>query len=105
MTAKQSVILAGEQIRFLRKYLGWSREEFAAIMGVEGETISRWENNKAKMGKAADRLLRVFVFTQNPAEEYHPQELAQVGKKGKPTMMRVAAGVRSWDAAPAAAAL
>jgi putative zinc finger/helix-turn-helix YgiT family protein len=104
-TAKQPVALVGEQIRFLRKYLGWSREQFASIMGVEGETISRWENDKAKMGKAADRLLRVLVFTKAPVQEYDPSELADVGKPGKPTMMRVAANSAGWAAAePAVAA-
>src|SRR6185312_17329075 len=105
MTAKQPIALVGEQIRYLRKYLGWSREQFASIMGVETETISRWEHDKAKMGKSADRLLRVFVFTKNPVEEYDPAELANVGKdQGKPTMFRVSASPSGWDPAPAMAA-
>ncbi len=105
-TAKVPDALTGEQIRFLRKYLGWSRDEFAGIMGVEAETVSRWENDKAKMSKAAERLLRVHVFIMNPVEEYDPESLVNMGKRDgkKPTMLRVTSSPRGWDTAPALAA-
>src|SRR2546425_3135547 len=32
----------GEEVRFLRKSLGWSGSDFAKRMGVTDETVSRW---------------------------------------------------------------
>ena len=50
--------LTAEEIRFRRKYLGWSGADFARHMGVTPESISRWENEKERMnpvGRAARR--------------------------------------------------
>ena len=60
--------LAPEEIRFLRKYLGWSGVDFAAYMGVAPETVSRWEQGKTPMGGQADRLLRVLVMQLAPGQ-------------------------------------
>src|SRR2546425_97440 len=38
--------LKSEQVRFLRKHMGYSQEELADLMGVERGTITRWENGK-----------------------------------------------------------
>jgi DNA-binding transcriptional regulator YiaG len=46
----------GEEVRFLRKSLGWSGSDFAKHMGVAEETVSRWENDAAPIGPQADRL-------------------------------------------------
>jgi putative zinc finger/helix-turn-helix YgiT family protein len=59
--------LAPEEIRFLRKHLGWSGGDFAAHLGVSAETVSRWENGGATMGPAAERLLRLAALTRAPA--------------------------------------
>ncbi len=48
--------LAPTEIRFLRKYLGFSGADFAAHVGTTPETVSRWENGAAPMGVTADRL-------------------------------------------------
>ena len=47
--------LLGQEVRFLRKYLGWSAEYLAAVMGVDPKTLSRWENGRQKIGPMADR--------------------------------------------------
>ena len=46
---------------------------------------------------------RVFLFTKDPIEECDPNELAEMGKPGKPMMLRVAANSHGWDPAPAMA--
>ena len=56
--------LAPEEIRFLRKYLGWSGVDFANHMGAKPETMSRWENGKLGMSGQADRLLRANTATR-----------------------------------------
>jgi len=62
--------LGGEQIRFLRKYLGWSGSDLAAYMAVQPETVSRWESGSQEMGPVADRLLRLLVSNREPVTQY-----------------------------------
>jgi putative transcriptional regulator len=53
--------LRGPEIRFLRKYLGWSGEDFARRFKVSPSTVSRWENGKQDLSKQGDLLLRMCV--------------------------------------------
>lgn len=54
--------LAGEDVRFLRKYLGMSAVEFSRIISVDKSTVSRWENEEQSLGPQSDRLIRVIVL-------------------------------------------
>jgi putative zinc finger/helix-turn-helix YgiT family protein len=72
---RKATRLAPEEIRFLRKYLGWSGVDFAAHMGTTPATVSRWEQGKTPMGPIADRLLRLLVVTRAPVQEYSPDLL------------------------------
>jgi putative zinc finger/helix-turn-helix YgiT family protein len=72
--------LSGPEIRFLRKYLGYSQKDFAGIMGVEPETASNWERDVKPIGPTADRLLRMFVMRSKPVEEYPNDEMANVAQ-------------------------
>jgi DNA-binding transcriptional regulator YiaG len=56
--AKKPHRLTPGEIRFLRKYLGWSGKDFAQFMGVTPETVSRWENGAGRIGETAERFLR-----------------------------------------------
>jgi putative zinc finger/helix-turn-helix YgiT family protein len=69
--------LDGREIRFLRKYLGFSAADFANALATRPETISRWENDKANMSESMERFLRLMVFNQKPAEAYPQEELAR----------------------------
>jgi len=51
--------LSGHEIKFLRKVMEISAKEFAALLEVSQETVSRWENDKAPMGPANEKLLRL----------------------------------------------
>lgn len=62
--------LHSSEFRFLRKRLGQSSGDFAALIGVTPETISRWENDKEPVSPVADRLLRVLVLTLEPPQRY-----------------------------------
>jgi putative zinc finger/helix-turn-helix YgiT family protein len=66
----QRRMLAHPEIRFLRKHIGLSGSDFADMMGVARETVSRWETGAQPMGSVADRLLRMLVVTHDPAESY-----------------------------------
>ena len=64
--ARKETPLAGEEIRFLRGYLGWSGRDFAASMGVARATVSRWERGRLHMGASAERLLRLVAALEEP---------------------------------------
>ena len=66
----QEAKLVGDQIRFLRKYLGWSGTDMAAYMAIQPETVSRWETGGQEMGPVADRLLRLLVASRAPVTRY-----------------------------------
>jgi len=77
--------LAAEEIRFLRKHLGFTGVEMASYIGVTPESVSRWENNAAKMEAPAEKLLRLLIARKEPIESYE-KELPQValGKLRRP---------------------
>jgi len=51
--------LTGAEIRFLRKRLGKKSSEFARIIGVTTEQVSRWENGHNPPERSADKLIRI----------------------------------------------
>ena len=68
----------GEEVRFLRKSLGWSGADFARHMGVAEETVSRWENDATPIGPQADRLLRLMVAHGRLTMQYSTERLARI---------------------------
>lgn len=91
------------EIRYLRKYLGWSGADFATHMGMKPETISRWETGAEPIGPTADRLLRLMVATRDPVSEYPLDLLATITKESPARAVRL--GVKrdheGWHAAAA----
>jgi putative zinc finger/helix-turn-helix YgiT family protein len=80
--------LTGAEIKFLRKHLGWSGEDFAKTMGVRPESVSRWENEKEPMGATAERLLRLMALRGRPIDAYPNERLADVAQ-GDPKPARL----------------
>ena len=80
--------LAPSEIRFLRKWLGWSGVDFAKHMGVAPETVSRWESieNQKPMGGTAERLLRLAVAHGQPVDEYPIDMLIEISDDQAPNM-------------------
>jgi DNA-binding transcriptional regulator YiaG len=54
--------LRGEEIRFLRKHVEMTGDEFARLIDVDKTTLSKWENNDDPVGKNSDRLIRLTVL-------------------------------------------
>jgi len=51
----------GPAIRWIRKSLGWPAKEFAALLGVAPETMSRWESGRQPPDRVMTLLLeRLF---------------------------------------------
>lgn len=96
--ASQKARLSGAEVRFLRKYLGYSGRDFAATIGVDPATVSRWEHEKEPIGPTADRLLRLMAMRQNPIAEYPTERLAQVAQtRPRSLVLRVRAVHNTWQ--------
>ena len=63
--------LSGSEIRFIRHMLDLSQTSLSKILGVDYQTILRWEKseNPFRIRKTADFLLRAFLYSSlNPTE-------------------------------------
>ena len=101
--ADQTARLTGAEIRFLRKHLGWSGEDFAAVMGVRPESVSRWENDKEPMGAPAERLLRLMALRERPVSSYPNERLADIAKgEARAVKLEARANKSGWKVAEAA---
>jgi putative zinc finger/helix-turn-helix YgiT family protein len=50
--------VTGAEVRFLRKYLGMSGEQFARILHTDKSTLSKWETGAVNIGSKSDLLIR-----------------------------------------------
>jgi len=95
--------LNSAEIRFLRKSLGWSGADLARHMGAEPDTVSRWENNKQRIGPHTDRLLRLMVAVGQPVESYQLDSLEHISDKPEKLRLALHADASGWTAESAAA--
>jgi putative zinc finger/helix-turn-helix YgiT family protein len=86
-------LLSGQEIRFLRKNMGFTGKKLAEIMGVDKVTVSRWENNKEGIGKANDRLLRLAYAS---AKGLPDDQVKSLLLKEFPNISPVAASALPW---------
>ena len=97
--ARKEPRLTAAEIRFLRKWLGWSGVDFAAHMGVAAETVSRWEAGTARMAVTADRLLRMMIVSKEPVSDYSIDMLKGVARsKAVPLRLGMHARADGWHA-------
>lgn len=54
--------LTGAEVRYLRKYLGMSGEQFARILHTDKSTLSKWETGAVKLGSKSDLLIRAVTL-------------------------------------------
>lgn len=72
---KKADPLSGKEIRFLRKFLGFSGAVFSKLVGYEVEHLSRIENGKTAVQETFDRLVRALVMERLPDRQYKLQDL------------------------------
>jgi DNA-binding transcriptional regulator YiaG len=93
--AEQPEPLTGEQLRYLRKYAGFSSKRFAALLEFSVSHLSRFENGAYRtLGGPADKLARALAMSARD-QSYMNKILMQVaddriqakmpGRKSKPT--------------------
>jgi len=79
LTRKRSR-LAGRELRFLRTNAGFPARQFAALLGITPEHLSRIENGKTRqLGNTADKLARFISATKADRENVH-QELMKMAE-------------------------
>jgi putative zinc finger/helix-turn-helix YgiT family protein len=90
--------LSGAEIRFLRTYLGWSGADFAAHMGFDPSTVSKWENDKDGIGPSSDRVLRLMILHRAPVENYSLDELMKIeNRRAPPWEVKLRPKNRGWE--------
>lgn len=67
--------LMGKEIRFLRKYIGLTGEQFGKKLGLTKEHISRIENEKHPVGAQTDRLIRYLAVSASSNLENQMERL------------------------------
>jgi putative zinc finger/helix-turn-helix YgiT family protein len=87
-----------EEIRFLRKHLGFSQSDLAGVCGVAAETVSRWETGKVEMNLPVERLLRVLVGIREPVQSYAMTDLTNMGiRKAERLKLKVQRDHEEWS--------
>jgi DNA-binding transcriptional regulator YiaG len=52
--------LDGQEVRFLRKEMDLSQGGLAVMLGLDAQTVARWEKGQTEIPGPADRLIRVL---------------------------------------------
>src|SRR5262249_4118573 len=86
LTRKRSR-LTGAEVRFLRTNAGFPARQFAALLGIRPEHLSRIEHGKIRqLGATADKLARFVSATRGDRENVHRElmKMAESFLAGKP---------------------
>jgi transcriptional regulator with XRE-family HTH domain len=84
--ARKPSFLSGEEIRFLRKHAGFPAQQFAALLGVSPEHLSRVENgHTSTLGSSTDRLARAIATIATDGEDAREVLLRIADQVGKTT--------------------
>jgi DNA-binding transcriptional regulator YiaG len=77
--------LAPKEIRFIRNTMDKTQEEVAQAMGVDAQTVARWEKGRTdKMPGPADRMLRIMFIASMVGPELlleYIREVQELRKK------------------------
>lgn len=72
---RKKEILSGNEIRFLRTYIGYSGEMFARIIGIDKTSLSRLENGRAKISSQVNMSVRFAVGGKLADRDYDLHDL------------------------------
>jgi len=93
--------LRGEELRFLRKHIDLSQEEFAKLLRVNKTTLSKWENNEDPIGVQSDLLARAIVISRDKRLEKraadHIRAFAKIADKQKQVRVEVDTEKREYE--------
>lgn len=52
--------LSGKELRFLRHEMDLSQNRLATLLGVDEQTVARWEKGQASISGPADKMIRLL---------------------------------------------
>ena len=61
VTEKRSS-LEGQEVRFLRVEMGMSQKNLAEILGVDPQTVARWEKGQVAIPRTSDAVVRTMYL-------------------------------------------
>ena len=95
--------LTGAELRFLRQFLGHSSKDFAKILGVAAETVTRWQTADRAVPPAVDRAVRLLVMHTPPRTDYSAELFAAI-KPNPPRRPKLSLRIRgnAWGTDKAA---
>jgi putative zinc finger/helix-turn-helix YgiT family protein len=96
---KKPGLLTGAEVRYLRKWLGWSGRDFASRFALSPEHVSRIENGHHPISVVADRLLRLLVVIKAPIDNYTPEDMFDLEVSDEPFELGIRTSTRGWVAA------
>jgi len=91
--------LEGQDVRFLRKFLGLTNEAFAAILIIDKSHLSRVETGSMPVSSMVDRLVRLVALGLSEGLEQKARDvIARFTEIQKPKKLKlmVDAGTRSY---------
>ena len=65
--------LNGAEVRFLRKHLGKTGEDFSKLLHVTKSTLSKWETGDLPVGDQSDHLIR--LITAGLIDNFNKQDI------------------------------
>ena len=78
---KKTALLCGDEVTFLRNCLAMKGRQLAKELGIQHETLSRYENDFYKMNPTVDRLIRAMValwYLDRGAETFTAETAANI---------------------------
>jgi DNA-binding transcriptional regulator YiaG len=80
--ALNPVRLAGREVKFFRRVLDMTQEEFGNTVDIAPENVSRWENDVRGVGAACEKLLRhnvcALLHKMAPGRPYDPAVITRM---------------------------
>lgn len=74
--------LSGKEIRFLRHELDLSQARLAALLGVDEQSVARWEKGQAGTSGPADKMIRLLYAEAMGAKADIARTLGQLAQLG-----------------------
>jgi YgiT-type zinc finger domain-containing protein len=75
-----------DELRFLRKYLGFSLEDLAPYLEVSPEQIAQWEEGTSPILPLQEKFLRALVAIREPVDSYPFQLWREVAQQEPSTL-------------------
>jgi putative zinc finger/helix-turn-helix YgiT family protein len=90
---KKPALLCGDEVTFLRNCLAMKGRQLAKELGIQHETLSRYENDFYKMNPTVDRLIRAMValwYLDRGAETFTAETAANIAPpSGEPKPLKL----------------